>query len=343
MEKSEVVRILATARFKARSDTLKNWLEQNPILLSGEPGVVIGLNTAGDGLENPQEKIKIGDGITPWNNLLWWQGVKGEKGDNDKDYILTDADKTEIANLIDLSSISTVGKTTTEGGEIFNDYENNQALDIGAHAEGRGTTANKNAHAEGRNTQALGNVSHAEGNTTTATGDGGSHAEGLKSIANGISAHAEGNETLADADNSHSEGGGTQALAPCSHAEGEHTIARAIHSHAEGFYTEANGTAAHSEGYQTRANGSYSHASGAYSQAYGDMSHASGCETIAKQNYQFVVGKYNKNKEDTVFEGGYGESDVSRTNVFEVYKDGSITIGGVTITPNQLTKLLSLL
>jgi hypothetical protein len=70
---NEVTRILAKARFKYRSDTLENWEKENPVLLSGEIGVVI------DGSET--EKAKWGDGKTPWNNLGWWKGPKGEKGD----------------------------------------------------------------------------------------------------------------------------------------------------------------------------------------------------------------------------------------------------------------------
>ena len=36
MSEQEIVRILARARFKFRSDTLENWATENPILLSGE-------------------------------------------------------------------------------------------------------------------------------------------------------------------------------------------------------------------------------------------------------------------------------------------------------------------
>ena len=78
MSEKEIVRILAAARFKPRSDTLANWEEKNPILLSGEPGVVTGLNVAGDKLEDKSKKIKWGDGVTPWNALDWWQGPKGD-------------------------------------------------------------------------------------------------------------------------------------------------------------------------------------------------------------------------------------------------------------------------
>ena len=53
MSNKDITQILAAARFKARSDTLENWEKENPVLLSGEPGVVI------DGTET--EKVKFGD------------------------------------------------------------------------------------------------------------------------------------------------------------------------------------------------------------------------------------------------------------------------------------------
>lgn len=72
MSEKDIVRILASARFKFRSDTLENWSKLNPILLSGEFGVVT------NGTET--DKVKIGDGITPWNELGWWKGPKGDTG-----------------------------------------------------------------------------------------------------------------------------------------------------------------------------------------------------------------------------------------------------------------------
>lgn len=81
MSEQEIVRILARARFKFRSDTLVNWVTENPILLSGEFGVVTGLNEDGDGKENKTQKVKIGDGISAWNDLDWWYGPKGDKGE----------------------------------------------------------------------------------------------------------------------------------------------------------------------------------------------------------------------------------------------------------------------
>ena len=74
MSEKEVMRILAKARFKFRSDTFTNWATKNPILLSGEFGVVTGLNEVGDGKENKIQKVKIGDGVNAWNELNWWYG-----------------------------------------------------------------------------------------------------------------------------------------------------------------------------------------------------------------------------------------------------------------------------
>ncbi len=83
---SKQVRISGKIRNSFRSDKLGNWESENPVLLKGEFGVVT----------NPldsTERVKIGDGVTAWNNLGWWygptgpkgekgeQGIKGEKGD----------------------------------------------------------------------------------------------------------------------------------------------------------------------------------------------------------------------------------------------------------------------
>lgn len=83
--------IHANARFAFRSDTLANWESINPILLAGEFGIVT------NGSET--QKVKIGNGVTPWNELSWWMGPKGDTGDS---YILNDNDKQEIASLVNL-------------------------------------------------------------------------------------------------------------------------------------------------------------------------------------------------------------------------------------------------
>ena len=47
-----------TTRIKLRRDTAANWLDANPILAAGEPG-----------LETDTGKIKYGDGVTHWARL----------------------------------------------------------------------------------------------------------------------------------------------------------------------------------------------------------------------------------------------------------------------------------
>ena len=91
-----------------------------------------------------------------------------------------------------------VGKQTVfQGGEIFNDYDNNQA-NVYAHAEGSYTVAGDScAHAEGYHTTASGIASHAEGNYSVASGQF-AHAEGDHTIAAGALSHAQGNYTIAN-------------------------------------------------------------------------------------------------------------------------------------------------
>ena len=167
----------------------------------------------------------------------------------------------ERANNGEFDGEDGVGRATANGGEIFNDYENNKATGIYSHAEGKQNTVKGN---------------HA-------------HGEGSMNTVNGADAHGEGWGNTADAPASHVEGG------LC----------------------------------QTYPNATYGHAGG------------KGC--IANAMAQRVVGTYNKLNDKALFIVGNGTSDTNRSNAFEVYRDGSITIGGVHITPEQLQKLVSLI
>ena len=83
--------------FGYREDTLENWLFHNPILEKGEPSIV---RDSEDG-----NWLKIGDGVTWWVNLPYKKGPQGipgpagAPGPAGDDYILTEADKKEIANM----------------------------------------------------------------------------------------------------------------------------------------------------------------------------------------------------------------------------------------------------
>ena len=66
--------------FKLKRGTAARWAEVNPILENGEPGFVYDSNL-----------LKIGDGVTPWNDLPYIQG------------------KTEVANFSNASDFPTFG------------------------------------------------------------------------------------------------------------------------------------------------------------------------------------------------------------------------------------------
>ena len=150
------------------------------------------------------------------------------------------SDGKEEKQLIYSTIAGEVGQLTATGigCEIFNDYENNIASSLyahaegsgtkatapGAHAEGNGTTAsNSYAHAEGRETTASGESSHAEGNNTTASGYC-SHAEGYNATASGGYSHAEGYNAVASGFYSHAGGINSEAKAEASFAHGEHAV-----------------------------------------------------------------------------------------------------------------------
>lgn len=69
----KITRIHGRVRFIHRRDTAEKWKTANPVLAAGEHGVVTDSTI-------PHEREKIGDGTTPWNELGWWHGPKGENG-----------------------------------------------------------------------------------------------------------------------------------------------------------------------------------------------------------------------------------------------------------------------
>lgn len=148
------------------------------------------------------------------------------------------SDGKEEKQLIYSTIADEVGQLTATGKncEIFNDYENNIASSLYAHAEGSGTKATApGAHAEGNGTTASNSYAHAEGRETTASGES-SHAEGNNTTASGYCSHAEGNGTVADGGYSHAEGYNAAARGFYSHAGGINSEAKAEASFAHGMY-----------------------------------------------------------------------------------------------------------
>ena len=148
------------------------------------------------------------------------------------------SDGKEEKQLIYSTIAGEVGQLTTTGigCEIFNDYENNIASSLYAHAEGNGTKATApSTHAEGSGTAASNTYAHAEGNSTTASGIS-SHAEGENTTASGYCSHAEGYNAVADGGYSHAEGYNALASGWYSHAGGINSKAKAEASFAHGMY-----------------------------------------------------------------------------------------------------------
>lgn len=102
-----------------REDILSNWEAENPVLERGEPAIIR------DGING--RWLKIGDGVTPFNDLPYKfgpkgekgdqgeqgiQGIQGEKGEKGDSYILTEADKNDIADIVlsNFTDVSEVGQ-----------------------------------------------------------------------------------------------------------------------------------------------------------------------------------------------------------------------------------------
>jgi len=227
-----------------------------------------------------------------------------------------------------------------------------------SHTEGKYTQAiSEGAHAEGRLTEASGEAAHAEGQATAASGNY-SHAEGYVTLSINHSAHAEGmglfkleaitfgNYASTEAPNLYqynfSNLDSQAGVKPGSILEvklsGKSYYLKVIYidtinsqikfsalsnsfpineltSGTSGtLYTGiASGAASHTEGHQTTASGEYSHAGGYH--------------TIAGYQSQTVIGKYNDNKSNALFEVGNGTSENTRSNAFEVYQDGHAEVG----------------
>ena len=142
----------------------------------------------------------------------------------------------------------------------------------------------------------------------------------------GTNATIEGANNTGSGTHSHVEGYTNTASNQYTHAEGNSTQATGQYAHSEGIATIASGTAAHAEGGNNTASGGYSHAEGYHTTASGNYSHAGGFYTVSGHPVQTVVGEYNDNKSNTMFEVGNGNS-TTRSNALEVYKSGDVVVG----------------
>ena len=265
-------------------------------------------------------KIKIGDGIKNVNDLSFTNGG--------------------------------VGLITEQGGEIFNDYEDNVA-------------SGNYSHAEGANTKAGGEASHTEGyNTKTATEfqyqilnkgeiigpeDGYQGNYYITLYLNSIQGLSKDYEITFNTSNDYLNDSrsfineinekNNSIIIYSQDQDGDtikntdfSTLTKAylyIYDHPELGSIARNGAPyAHAEGNSTQALGEASHAEGKNTQATGNYSHAGGLGTIASAEAQTVIGKYNQEVSDALFVIGNGDTNGARNNAFTVDKDGNVKVSG---------------
>ena len=80
--------------FQPRRDTAENWNKDNPILHDGEFGVVTD--------STDENWLKVGDGVTPWKQLPFKKGPKGDtgaKGDKGDAFTYSDFTAEQLAAL----------------------------------------------------------------------------------------------------------------------------------------------------------------------------------------------------------------------------------------------------
>lgn len=93
-----MTQVVVVQRMWQRRDTAANWSSRNPVLAGGEIGVQLGAT--------PEEtKFKIGDGVTPWNGIPFYEGRLIEIGTGDGYLRWRYAGDDEWQNLVPLSSL----------------------------------------------------------------------------------------------------------------------------------------------------------------------------------------------------------------------------------------------
>lgn len=223
------------------------------------------------------------------------------------DYTLMNEDGSIPEERLPTLSASNVGQKTENGGEIFNDYENNKAIASNTHAEGQKAIAGSKAFSF----DTL--HSYVTSDYDNEVGTGKYYLNSVVGITKGLEytvvlknnydlngkVISVGN-TYVEVDNyiipnssaetTISESSyilfptnpsiGDIVIGSTAHAEGNETKALSTASHAEGYLTTAAGNYSHTEGRETIA--AYSaHAEGQRTSAKGNSSHSEGYDTKA--------------------------------------------------------------
>ncbi len=192
--------------------------------------------------------------------------------------------------------------------------------------------------AMGMDTVAQGQISTAIGYLTNASGNG-STAMGYATKANGDYSTAMGADTTASGTISTAMGNQTTASGDSSTAMGYTTTANGDNSTAMGSGTTADGDYSIAMGTNTTTSGNYSTAMGANTTASGDYSIAMGLRTTAQPYLSVVLGRWNISSgntgawipSDPIFIIGNGTNGSTKSNAFEVLKNGTVKVSGTTV------------
>lgn len=235
-----------------------------------------------------------------------------------EDGIASQVDNDNLINSVGSSSLQQVQDTSYTGIAIVSKNPNAYTLD---------STLTDNEPIG-----AVGDFSSAFGGTASAQGKR-SFAAGTNCVAKGKYSFAMGDNCVTLGSDSFAHGNQTTTFGMASTAGGFNTISQGDYSDAGSHSTKAIGKASVSRGYMT--------------EAIGDYSFTAGANTIANGENQTVVGQFNNNKSDTLFEVGNGRGETSRSNAFEVGTKSTgeafIRIGNVELTDTDLIKLKALI
>lgn len=142
----------------------------------------------------------------------------------------------------------------------------------------------------------------------------------------------------------------TDSLGTRATAEGYLNSASGTNCHVEGSANSATGQQAHVEGNNNSASGNNAHVEGVNNRAVGACSHVGGRDNEAGYSYQTVIGKYNRNASDSLFEvgNGTGTALANRSNAIAVKEDGRILKGAAdafpaasNLAPVEMTRTMS--
>lgn len=264
------------------------------------------------------------------------------------------------------------GSTIASASGAHAEGYNTKATANYTHAEGYQTEANgQNSHAEGNRSKTYSNASsaHVEGEGCEASGYY-AHVEGFNCKDYGYNNHVEGQACEAGSSTRmcHVEGYGSKALntAEYAHAEGYYCEAKSQGTHAGGYSSQTLGYCSFTHGDNTKSNVAYEASFGRYnatsddgssyswwgswnSYSTGDIVNHSNDGNIYRANQDIplgtawdatmwdIIGTYATDPADIIqFSYGYGSSNNSRTNLFDVRRNGDGYLGGNKIITNAI-------